>query len=86
MKLLLTGMTRDGVFWIENGEVKYGIKNMRFNESPFNLLKATRMNHFGKLAFEWAYWNMLLKGFELPVPTLMSMRGKKVPKIQANQT
>jgi len=43
MKLLLTGMTRDGLFWIENGEIKHGIKNMRFNESPFNLLKNAQM-------------------------------------------
>lgn len=43
MKLLLTGMTRDGLFWIENGEIKYGIKNMRFNESPFNILKNVQM-------------------------------------------
>jgi len=43
MKLLLTGMTRDGLFWIENGEIKYGIRNMRFNESPFNILKNVQM-------------------------------------------
>lgn len=38
MKLLLTGMTRDGLFWIENGEVKHGLRNMRFNESPLRCL------------------------------------------------
>ena len=43
MKLLLTGMTRDGLFWIENGEIKHGIKNMRFNESPFDILKNAQM-------------------------------------------
>ncbi|HEX9917112.1 MAG TPA: TldD/PmbA family protein [candidate division Zixibacteria bacterium] len=30
---LMTGMTRDGTFWIENGKVKHGIKNLRFTES-----------------------------------------------------
>jgi PmbA protein len=30
---IITGMTRDGLFMIENGEVKHGLKNMRFNES-----------------------------------------------------
>jgi PmbA protein len=30
---LLTGMTRDGTFWIENGKVKHGVKNLRFTES-----------------------------------------------------
>ena len=36
--LLLTGLTRDGTFYIENGEVKYPIKNFRFNESPVIML------------------------------------------------
>jgi len=41
------------------------------------LLKETRMNHMGKLAFEWIYWNMLLPGRRLPVSTQMTMKGKK---------
>ncbi|MCW3119435.1 MAG: TldE/PmbA family protein Actinobacterial subgroup [Chitinophagaceae bacterium] len=32
--LLLTGLTRDGTFYIENGQIKYPVKNFRFNESP----------------------------------------------------
>ncbi len=36
--MLLTGLTRDGTFYIENGEVKYPIKNFRFNESPVIML------------------------------------------------
>lgn len=32
--LLLTGLTRDGSFYIENGQIKHPIKNFRFNESP----------------------------------------------------
>jgi len=32
--MLLTGLTRDGVFYIENGEIKYPVKNFRWNESP----------------------------------------------------
>ena len=36
--LLLTGLTRDGTFYIENGQVKFPIKNMRFNESPVIML------------------------------------------------
>ena len=39
MSLLLTGMTRDGLFWIEKGRIRNGLKNMRFNESPFRTLK-----------------------------------------------
>ena len=36
--VLLTGLTRDGTFYIENGEIKHPIKNMRFNESPVIML------------------------------------------------
>ena len=32
-KAVLTGMTRDGTFWIENGQIKHGIKNLRFTDS-----------------------------------------------------
>ncbi len=35
---LFTGLTRDGTFWIEDGEIKYPIKNFRFNESPYRIL------------------------------------------------
>jgi len=37
--LLLTGLTRDGVFLVEGGEVVAGVNNFRFNESPVDLLK-----------------------------------------------
>tara|TARA_A100001037_G_scaffold8697_1_gene8565 strand:- start:4432 stop:4752 length:321 start_codon:yes stop_codon:yes gene_type:complete len=43
MTLLLTGMTRDGLFWIENGQIQYGVKNLRFNESPLNVLANIEM-------------------------------------------
>jgi predicted Zn-dependent protease len=36
--LLYTGLTRDGTFYIENGKIKYPIKNLRFNESPVIML------------------------------------------------
>jgi predicted Zn-dependent protease len=36
--LLLTGLTRDGTFYIENGKIKFPIKNLRFNESPIIML------------------------------------------------
>ena len=45
---------------------------------PFSLLKETRMNHYGKMMFKWAYWNLLLKGKELPVKSQMSMTGKQL--------
>ncbi|MGL4650538.1 MAG: type III sulfide quinone reductase, selenoprotein subtype [Caldilineaceae bacterium] len=43
---------------------------------PFSLLKESRANHWGKLMFRWMYWNILLKGRELPIPAQMSMAGK----------
>ncbi|MFD2935527.1 TldD/PmbA family protein [Spirosoma flavum] len=36
--LLYTGLTRDGTFYIENGQIKFPIKNFRFNESPIVML------------------------------------------------
>ncbi len=37
-RLLLTGLTRDGVYLIEDGEVTGAVNNFRFNESPIDLL------------------------------------------------
>ena len=37
--LLYTGLTRDGVFWVENGEIAYPVNNFRWNESPVAVLK-----------------------------------------------
>jgi predicted Zn-dependent protease len=37
--LLLTGLTRDGVFWIEDGKIAYPIRNFRWNNSPVQVLK-----------------------------------------------
>lgn len=39
MSLLLTGLTRDGVFLIENGEVVGAVNNFRFNMSPLDVLR-----------------------------------------------
>jgi predicted Zn-dependent protease len=36
--LLLTGLTRDGTFYIEDGKIKHPVKNFRFNESPIIML------------------------------------------------
>jgi predicted Zn-dependent protease len=44
--LLLTGLTRDGTFYIENGQIKFPIKNFRFNESPVIMLN--NVEAFGK--------------------------------------
>ena len=43
---------------------------------PFKLLGESRVNHYGKLMFRWVYWNLLLRGVELPIKAEMSMAGK----------
>lgn len=44
---------------------------------PLQLLKESRMNHMGKLAFKWIYWNMLITGRHIPfVGSQMSEAGK----------
>lgn len=46
---------------------------------PLKLLEESRMNHMGKLAFKWIYWNMLLKGISIPfVSATMSKKGKEL--------
>jgi sulfide:quinone oxidoreductase len=48
---------------------------------PFTLLSETRRNHWGKLAFRWAYWNTLLPARPLPISNRMSMVGKRSVKL-----
>ncbi len=43
---------------------------------PFSLLKESYANHWGKMMFRWMYWNILLKGGEMPFESQMSMAGK----------
>ncbi len=46
---------------------------------PLNLLKESRMNHMGKMAFKWIYWNMLITGRHIPfVSPTMSEAGKNL--------
>ena len=56
--LLLTGLTRDGVYLIEDGEVTAAVNNFRFNESPLDLLR--RITEAGAsqktLPREWGDW------------------------------
>ena len=49
---------------------------------PFRLLEETRVNHWGKLAFRWMYWHLLLPGRPIPLPAHMSMAGKKTPSAE----
>jgi sulfide:quinone oxidoreductase len=45
---------------------------------PFSLLKESAANHWGKMTFRWIYWNILLKGGEMPFESQMTMAGKWV--------
>ena len=65
---ILTGMTRDGTFVIENGKVKKGIRNFRFNQSLIELLtnveamgKSVRSS--GEEAFDMVVPAMKVNGF-----------------------
>lgn len=53
---------------------------------PMKLLNPSRINHWGKLAFRYIYWFMLLPGRKIPlIPDQMKMSGKKQPKEETAQ-
>jgi predicted Zn-dependent protease len=68
--LLVTGLTRDGVYLIENGEIKGMVNNFRFNESPVDLLRrATEASLTeGTLCREWNDYFTFTKMPALRVP------------------
>jgi sulfide:quinone oxidoreductase len=45
---------------------------------PFSLLEESKTNHWGKMMFRWVYWNLLVKGADLPIEAQMVMAGKRV--------
>lgn len=56
----ITGMTRDGVLYFEDGEIKYPLRNFRFNEIPMEI--ANRIIKLGKIE---------LTGIRAKVPTML---------------
>jgi sulfide:quinone oxidoreductase len=79
--------------FVETGEGKALLLDFNYNQEPvegtfpipgvgpLRLLKESRMNHLGKLAFRWIYWNMLLKGSDIPfVSSQMTEEGKNIEK------
>lgn len=56
--LLLTGLTRDGVYLVEDGEVTAAVNNFRFNESPLDLLRRATEAGVAEttLPREWSDW------------------------------
>lgn len=77
--------------FIETGHGKALLIDFNYNQEPvkgtfpfpgigpLSLLKETHMNHMGKLAFRWIYWNMLIKGKHIPfVSATMDTAGKEL--------
>ncbi|BBZ13297.1 metallopeptidase TldD-related protein [Mycobacterium branderi] len=56
--LLLTGLTRDGVYLVADGEVVGAVNNFRFNESPLDLLRRATQVGASEVTLprEWGDW------------------------------
>lgn len=80
--------------FIETGHGKALLIDFNYNQEPvegtfplpgvgpLRLLKESRLNHVGKMAFRWIYWNMLLKGRPIPfVSATMQEAGKKIETV-----
>jgi PmbA protein len=71
---ILTGMTRDGTFWIEDGQVRHGVKNLRFNQSVIEMLNQVEMmgppqRTAGEESFEMVVPAMKVKDFNFSSST-----------------
>jgi len=65
---ILTGMTRDGTFYVEGGQVRYGVRNFRFNESLIHMLSnveamGTPVRASGEESFDMVVPAMLVRDF-----------------------
>ncbi len=72
---IMTGMTRDGTFLVENGEIVTGLHNFRFNESVIEVLQRVEAmspaeRASGEEAFDMAVPAMLVDGFTFSEVTL----------------
>ena len=65
-RVVVTGMTRDGTFWVENGEIAYPVKNLRFTQSYLEAL-----NCVDQIGSQWR----LLSGFA-------GLGGDRVPALK----
>jgi predicted Zn-dependent protease len=53
--LVLTGLTRDGLWWIENGQIKNPVRNLRFNQSVLAMLAPWNVELIGQPQRRWPY-------------------------------
>ena len=65
---ILTGMTRDGTFYVENGKIQYGVRNFRFNESLIHMFSnveamGTPVRASGEESFDMVVPPMKVKDF-----------------------
>ena len=65
---ILTGMTRDGTFYVEDGKVRYGVRNFRFNESLIEMLSkveqmGTPLRASGEESFDMVVPAMKVRDF-----------------------
>jgi predicted Zn-dependent protease len=65
---ILTGMTRDGTFFVEDGKIQYGVRNFRFNESLLHMLSnveqmGTPVRASGEESFDMVVPAMKVKEF-----------------------
>ena len=74
MTLLLTGLTRDGVFLIEDGQLKHPLLNLRFNESLETVLNSITMMSKPEIAIGSEFdWPMLVPGAKVDNFTFTSI-------------
>jgi sulfide:quinone oxidoreductase len=80
--------------FIESGSGKALLIDFNYDTEPVTgrfpgriglpLLRESRLNHFGKLAFQWFYWHMLLPGRDIPgIGTDMPLAGKRLDALAA---
>ncbi|MGH3246971.1 MAG: hypothetical protein ACRDOI_12260 [Trebonia sp.] len=96
----LAGEPLDGVFdghtncFIESGTGKALLIDFNYGSEPLTghfpgriglpLLRQSRLNHLGKLAFSWLYWHVLLPGRDIPgLSAAMPAAGKRFPAASA---
>ena len=91
LEAVLAGFADAGVelLLIESGDGKAMLLDFNYDTEPlpgrfplpgigpFTLLEESEVHHWGKRAFRWVYWNVLLRGKELPLDHRMLMAGKR---------
>jgi predicted Zn-dependent protease len=65
---ILTGMTRDGTFYVEDGKIRYGVRNFRFNQSLIHMLSnveamGTPVRASGEESFDMVVPPMKIRDF-----------------------